>query len=851
MQSHFAIIIGALSVAIVILLVVIIATVLGFDWFGLLKEPLSTDVFQPLATSSDTDTYQSYELGYDGMVLPIGSGVKSVDDSLKAYPIVYDCKSCSSCSPVDFTGEGVTDTLKCDSCGECSGDATANKYKSCYGCSNGECYECDDTSEYTLCMDIKNCIYDSYADRTYKQSNGCLLSVIQHAAGTSFDLSTLRSVLSTCSAESLMTDKAGGVMTELCYFDPTSISYYDNPRPHEFYMKKSLVPEISQSYSTQIAQIGKFKPDSNDRFMPFYIDDSGQPQSRYMLYVVGGTVGSPIYVKMGSDEDKTDTGTKVESGGTMVYLNPKTWLKASGNVNNPSMNKIDYVYVESYGVSGVSVYSIFPESSDSWSNDLRYSKCNFASDPEPHLASRPWWTSSESTMYSSWTTTDNKDSAIKVYFDSSMPAAGVSDKRGNIKLQLGRLDTDLMKKCKFDIYVCPQDAFAETENDLILGINEFMSNFNPSSTYKKVDIGTNQIIIYNTFEMNLDKEYDVEEIKSALETGFRGWEQGMFVYANSLSPSDWLSTKNNEGILQDSWQDVAGSVGYDQNCWDDWVTSMMSNEDMRFIISNCDGGKCSGSLKIRLAFKYVPGKNPLYPTISFCSKNSQTVVVPDIYDGLVGGCEEVSNAYDPFTSNLCQYNWGSGSCSGSTCTCNDGVKTPISDYDQPGGKFRRAYGCLGKVQDGKDRITGTCTLSENDPFIPPKGTACNNIPLWGDTQCSSNVCSVKAGSSQKSLSTDTILSSQTTSTPRKLLGTCQYVIERFMTVGSPPFGNLGREYCQYAWGTANCNGGGYAKCGCSSGTPTEINYDKLSIFESSIMPPVTRMGSATLWGCVM
>jgi hypothetical protein len=243
-----------------------------------------------------------------------------------------------------------------------------------------------------------------------------------------------------------------------------------------------------------------------------------------------------------------------------------------------------------------------------------------------------------------------------------MPSGGNSLNRGNIKIQLGRLDVDFQRNCKFDIYVCSQDAFAEYEGESILNLNDFLNDFSPINVYKTSSFGNNQIILYNYFDFNLDKEYTVEEIKSAIKTGFRNWEQNLFPYLSSSTSFDWL--KNNDGIYQGSWGDTTRSLVYENDCWDNSLNLIMERLNGKFIIGNCQNNICKGKIKIRIAFKYIkpdssnPERDFLYPTVTFCDASNAPATPPN-------SCSSYTSDSDCVFAG-CRW-CPSTTCSGSSC----------------------------------------------------------------------------------------------------------------------------------------------------------------------------------------
>jgi len=872
--SKLGIIIALLSMVIILLIVsYMLAPIYGMDLFS-----SASDQDLDMLKSSDvtsSDLYSDYELEHDGMIMERDTGEGDVAGQLAYYDTAMYCEGCSSCAGSTMGG---ISTVGCQSCTSC--DGFEGTYSNCVGCEGSSCLFCDDTSEPTLCKDIKSCIFEYYSDSDYAKANGCFLEAMTHNEGERFDIGALESVLAMCNAESLTMNMGGGVEKELCYFDPSSIAYYGKSS-YEYYMSMPegafmTVPSnpLGSIYTTQSV------------LKPFAVEN-GQTIDRYGIYVsLAGEPGKTYTVKAGSDSFSYPIGQITADstgfGYGMVYPSGSAEL-AGYAASDDSKNRMKYLTVDTRSATA-KVYYIY-STNGAWGNDLRYSKCNFANNIDSYLSPRPSWSESYG-VTSSWSTLDNTDSSIKVFYDSSS-ASESDDIRGRVKLQLGDLDTNFQKNCMFSLYVCPQDSFAEYEDEGILDLSDLFSYFNPNSIYTSVDIGSNdKVMLYNTFEFKLDKDYTVEEIKSAIKTGFMLWEQNMFPYI-TLNSIDWLSISNNDGIYGGPWdENPSASASYSDDCWSGGMLSVATNTDQKVIMGNCNNGICSGKVKIRVAFRYSqptmesPQKQPLYTTVAFCGEGAGTAQVEETpYTGMIGGCEEMKSGgdtfgnYNPFTSTMCQYAWGSGSCSGTQCTCSDGTKTTIADFSvNTGGSgrgFGRTYGCIGNVSEGKDRVTGSCVTTYDDTSSTLYG--CSKPERWGDASCtgtgSSSVCSARSDSELTYMETNYLInpyltndfSSQISETEgyghvqlaikdspssMKLVGTCMEVQETYGSyVGAKLMPLPGQKICEYAWGAASCSSN---TCACSSGTRKEIAHGMLNIFNEHSMD----YGYATLYGCV-
>ncbi len=714
-------------------------TAFGFDLIRHISSlPLDIeDIEQPLDISQIPE-YEEYRgSGHDGMILERDAGEDEINNNfLMERILVTDCSGCSSCNGVDFDSppDGVVDAYLCDDCSTCEGITEANRFENCIECEPalGDCSICEDVQEeYSLCKDVKKCILEYTGNPEYYKKYGCIISEIDRNENVHFDINTLINVLSSCKNELITLNVGHNATRELCFFNNASISYYDFERPQDFYVKtdklfyRASLPSLQWTLCIEEGSIlTPFKQVGGDLIENYraYVAIEGSPDGEWEVFAglfenyinpLTCTNAGPYY-KLGNM--KTD-----ENGfGHAEFIDfPQQWK--DDVADDPELNRMTGIFVKKVGSATFdSVYAAFyanePESSGTWSGDLRYANCNFNTDPEPYLEERPWWVLLPDDLDSPWSLIEgNVDSSVKVFYDSTMPGGGFSKKldgdvdkdgmvnildvllcnlhwgedwppcdwdndgiigvddvmfvgarfgdtlefsRGNLKLSLGRLDTDFMRNCKFDIYICGQEAFAEYEEELILTLSDFLMNFNPTNVYKKKPTPNNEIIIiYNYFEFDLDKDYTIEEIESAIKTGFRLWEQDQFIFTSYFTGLDWLSSDNNDGIYENDWYKIPGVVSYGQDCWSAAVENFIENNEEKAIIGNCPSDVCGQKLKVRVAFKYKepnvndPWKTPLYPTITFCGLGATAAAVCG--NGVCESGEDISNCpADCLANNL-------------------------------------------------------------------------------------------------------------------------------------------------------------------------------------------------------
>ena len=645
--------IKVISVVLAVLIVLFfVLPVFGFNLIRYISAvPLNTaDISQPIDLST-ANQYSGFESSYDGMILGRSGGEDNITKILEKRVTAKDCSICFNCVGVDLNKDGSIDTYNCQDCATCNGTTQPNRFKNCINCNaTGNCKSCDDTGdEYLLCKEIKKCILEYYGDKDWKDQHGCFIDAISRIAGVTFNIDDLKTVLSSCKDESIKVNIGNNISKELCYFNSTSISYYDFERPSDFYLENRL-PQASWPGTWGYVYQGNI-------LMPFY-EENGEIFERYRVYV--SILGPPnenytvsvikahheIYgdiIDYRYEVGKIRTDSTGFGYGEFIEF-PQDWKDIWKERNEMNGIRLDKVNVGAFSFNTSFIANV-PESNGVWSNDLRYSNCNFNTNPEPYLKDRPWWVSNPDNLNSSWfINSGNPNSSIKVYYDPNMFGGKIetSSIRSNIKIQLGRFDPDFSRDCKFDIYICPQDAFAERDGESILSLIDFFTNFNPTNVYKTETDGNNKIILYNYFELNLGKNYTVEEIGSALKTGFRLWEQQGFVSNNIGSALDWLN--NNDGIYEGNWYETTGAAEYNSDCWNQNLEDYTKGTTERAIFGNCPADICSGNLKIRIAFKYTkpdkdhPYLHPLYPVITFCSPESTTTAVCG--DNVIEGTEK-------------------------------------------------------------------------------------------------------------------------------------------------------------------------------------------------------------------
>ena len=751
-------------------IVIVIALLIGFTFlypylsFSLTRYLSGKTVLEDLNQPQDLSSNRFYgdysDLGNDGMILERDAGEENINQVLTQKKRVIGCEGCSVCAQapnVQF--------YNCSICNSCVGITEANRFNKCVSCTsltgfvNENCSSCIDTkSEYDICDEIKKkCIFEYTANPLETENTGCKIKEIERNDSAIFDLNTFKNVLQSCYSESLVIDVGNTMERELCFFNNTSISYYSLPASSDFYFSEKFQSGPYPPVAVGSADV--FMYYDNKGFPPFY-KINGESFQKYRIYVAledvfTGTrykifVGHYHHLIFDWTDYECELGTMVADSNNFSSAEfidfsscSLDWKNDPGNrtLNGIRVERIDNSFI---GMIYLGFYSNHPESKGVFYKGLRYPRCNFMNDPEPYLEDRPWWADfNPDNINTSWTLVGgNPNSSIKVFYYPSMSGGELSSaKRGNVKLSLGRLDTNFQKDCKFDIYICPQDSFAEYEDENILILKNFFENFNPTNVYKTVKDGNNNLIIYNYFELPLDKNYTTDEIESVIKTGFRLWEQNNFILTSYATGLDWLSNGNNEGIYENVWTSTYGpskKILFDNECWSSNVLDILKRRYKRNILGNCPDNTCRDKLRVRIAFKYTPPsryspwKNPLYPIITYCGYNETASVCGN---GKVEGLEECdgSNLGGQTCQSLGYSGGGTLSCT-VTCTFNKINCVGYMDYffQNTGTATGSAGGCGDK--DFYDANKGWCVMAkENGEYLCFKGTVDNDVSadrLW-------------------------------------------------------------------------------------------------------------------------
>lgn len=658
MRPIIKFLIGVILLVLTLIIVAyIILPLFGFDFIRQISSPPQSLKINSEPRDYSNRNYNRFELSEDGMVLEKDVGESDITKALAKKPNVYNCGSCpmATCYWKDLNGDGIInsleDTYQCGECDMC--DGKVGIFNNCYNCdpSSMNCSMCENTNdEDVICSNIKRCMLESLSIDA--KTDGCYITEVSHLSGTSFNINDFLNIIKSCNSESIKIYVGNDVTRELCFYNSSDVSYYDNSLseglPYDFYNSYVVANNVQTAggmlYKDSLSLTPSYRLNgqSYGRYRVYVaLNASNHPNSIYQISVAGIKLASPLPPPSWSEDTCYLGVIQTDSNG---FANGEFDISPclsqnSGWRENPDLHPLNGVLINLINNPGVAdamvyvaFYSNYPQSNGVWSDELRYSNDNIITDPEPYLKDKPWWVvNSTDNLNSPWyLVSGNPNSSIKVYYDSSMAGGGDSTNRGQVKIRMGKFDPNFMRQCKFNIYVSSQDSFAQYGDERILDLFNFFSNFNPSNVQKVEDFNykNGKGIIYNYVDFALDKNYTTDEIMSAIKSGFRIWEQSNFIANNLGTGLNWLMSSNNNGIYEDKWIESKDLASYDGECWNKSLDKILNDTNEgnqhRYLIGNCPQDNCNSKLRVKIAFKQeTPDalhlfKSPLYPLISFC-----------------------------------------------------------------------------------------------------------------------------------------------------------------------------------------------------------------------------------------
>ena len=230
------------------------------------------------------------------------------------------------------------------------------------------------------------------------------------------------------------------------------------------------------------------------------------------------------------------------------------------------------------------------------------------------------------------------DKGIKVFYSDTDTSKIDSTKRGAIRIMFGGLDLN-QKDCKFNIYVCSQDAAAATSDGDTLKILDLFRFYDiTKNIYQTEEIDDDyNLIKYNDFKLELSDNASASDVATAIESGFREWRTTTFpqqsaIMTNSESGGDYMSNTQNSGLSTKGWYtERLYGISYDDCTLDnDYAGAAVTfaiNNGQNVIAYNCgDDNICTGELKMSVNFvqrspsEDHPWLSPLETIVTVCGE---------------------------------------------------------------------------------------------------------------------------------------------------------------------------------------------------------------------------------------
>lgn len=587
-------VIGLIAVSIVA--VIYIAPYFGLD----ILDYITITFGESIADSTSPEATPSYELDllrafdYTGFMIPEYPVVEypsspGIDEKLFSKQHAFDCSSCTGCS-IDQD----TDDYECNSCRNCDGYDGLGPFTNCKVCSDTtqECVGCE-YGDIEICRMLEMCIKYYQGDET-----GCLLSTF--GKNTNLDSAEysnrILNVLRLCDVKDVTVDVGEDIEKRVCTLDtvssgPNSFSSYpmDSNKPIGSYLSEQKTSSGTLVAETDISGMEKWEY----AYVGAVFSKDGTSEIK-LEYEVGGSTKEKTVYELEHIKDKLE-GAIIDLRATISKIKDEETKEVKMKSIRVHSSKDSTIDINAY-------VEVFNSSYDDGSSNFRYSKC--VSEEVPTLAG------------------SSTDLINKLFYTDSLG----SSEFGNVKMVLGNLDTESARKCKFNIYLCSQDVFAEYIDDETMQIFKFMQTFDPSYTG---ELKNNKFMIYNYFEFD-NIETDPENIIKAIEAGYDEWAGSIYPFYNMGGTIEYLSFSNGAGtgnwLVEENSIMEYGSTGTPEylNCWSSDFYDV--NDKDNHIYYDCNGGTCKGKIRVRIGFYYEnPVKDSgfrksLTPIITFCSE---------------------------------------------------------------------------------------------------------------------------------------------------------------------------------------------------------------------------------------
>ncbi|MBU3897113.1 MAG: hypothetical protein KJ697_04240 [Nanoarchaeota archaeon] len=598
-----------------ILVGVMIITAAYFTWSSLTGISGSENILPSLPASNIPDTMSAADMGlisYSGIQYASEDN-EAIFTGLQNYlgqKIMYsDCENCQSC-----IGD------KCDSCTGCQGlkaldfETTFGDCKGCYYDSDLAITNCalcyDQTSESRFCNALKDAIRQNYV-------LGKEIIILDIARKENVIGSDITIALDQCKNEAIMVTSEDNIEKEICYFDKTSVvttGFANNPiyqQANDVNTKKVSIPITAASnlqyIGTLVLNVSVRRENIND-----LIIGGGRPKHDGIFLICKASTEGTCKLSLPLCSEKPEEDCIIDKldytlessydgycGGMPCIGTGLDTLDMSFIVIPPEFVVLDKSYIIITPIRQPGVQENFGESFAAHlirsyklifyplQNAFKYGTCTF-------------------------------DNAIDPVGSIKINTAYSPEKSlfGRFKINLGNLKTTNQRNCEFNLYFCDSSAFANNVEEIVVQIYDFMREFYIGDLRYE----SNNIVSYNYYAFELDRDYTTAEINEAIEQGFESWISNYLPYYHSSS-IPLFNLENNNGIVYD------GLGAWEENTLTSCpaITSrslietdtIVHAQSKKIISYYCPDGICKNNLKLKVEFT-KNALNEIQPHIWFC-----------------------------------------------------------------------------------------------------------------------------------------------------------------------------------------------------------------------------------------
>ncbi|MEM7820887.1 MAG: hypothetical protein QW751_01640 [Candidatus Aenigmatarchaeota archaeon] len=605
------------GILVVIIMLVFVLPLVGFKWWELIITQPEKMLLKESAIATapmEEEMFTWYD--YSGYLHPDDMrNVTQLKNDLNSPPTAVSCSDCSGCSG--------------DKCNRCKcGSASGTNCRSCFTgsaedlwCNSGTCcYYCDLPGK-SLCEDLKEAVYNAYATGLNRSVIGEPIAVTGLYDVKSEFLSNYINILKGCK----ISVPSGDVYNpntgswdpgpKLCEADATSLVHTSIYGPNVFKCIERDKSDTSPCDKCDEADIGGIRLCKNRQTLWL----GNMFVNKLFVWITTGgerICASTVYIckvsekgKCNGDLPKCSDNPKAENCKLDEYEFDDNNPNEKCKTHTPCPRSIDY----SGQLNGVEAYVIWKGIACSYIDEFYVTAYS-----QPALSYPICQAESNTTLPGN----------IFAKFTESLEG-----KPGWLKLMLSDLNVS-NGVCKFNIYACSANSFAEGPEDATIAILNSLRYLDPSFNYRY----SSGVITLPYFEFDLERSYSADEILKAVQTGLDDWMYSTYPDLYFDSPVPWLNAANHTGfgdLTKSGIYNVYKST--DLGITLDFNNGCMSNifslpHQPGLIVWQCPNGQCNGRLRMSVMFssplafsedrpwKLSSDKTYLYPMIAICSE---------------------------------------------------------------------------------------------------------------------------------------------------------------------------------------------------------------------------------------